>query len=478
MAMPATKPQHTFRRAKGARSGFQAAIGHEGTGINTRPAPRLLLVLLITISGLLVGCDKEGGILSRLQLKPDSIIVERRPDAAYEKLFPYYVDLCTVSRTRRKDGTGGNPFGHAALYIKGACKDEAAAFPQLRRCRRVATEIDDPEHGAGISVNRFFRNVNWVAVPGYELFFSGNLKPGERVTQTYVDATVQDALDKGVFDGVELHPGWERNGNTTLREFVADRSITTDFALQFARNVFCARVPVTEPVLDEVIAFLNDKNREYATGKADYNWHVLADNCVHTVRNALAAANVWSPISVLQTKILSLFHLAVPAHEFVNLAILGSEGPLDDYREVYGEDASRDSLQDFKWLPTRHGALVKTLPVHEANDIFSTDFRLFVVQSPFRMGRTGEAIRLLSEKRNVELEANLRYFLGRYNNILGEYREQLDGLATVRGSPYRRFGRLYYSYIQQQRDDVEAKLAQLAALQSSPAAAVVGERAH
>jgi hypothetical protein len=28
---------------------------------------------------------------------------------------------------------------------------------------------------------------------------------------------------------------------------------------------------------DEVIAFLNDKSREYAEGEADYNWSVWAD---------------------------------------------------------------------------------------------------------------------------------------------------------------------------------------------------------
>jgi len=40
-------------------------------------------------------------------------------------------------------------------------------------------------------------------------------------------------------------------------------------------------------MLEEVIAFLNDKNREYAKGEADYNWSVWADNCAHTLRNAL-----------------------------------------------------------------------------------------------------------------------------------------------------------------------------------------------
>jgi hypothetical protein len=51
-------------------------------------------------------------------------------------------------------------------------------------------------------------------------------------------------------------------------------------------------------MLDPIIKFLNDKNREYAEGEADYNWSAWADNCSHTMRNALAAANIWSPLSV------------------------------------------------------------------------------------------------------------------------------------------------------------------------------------
>jgi hypothetical protein len=43
----------------------------------------------------------------------------------------------------------------------------------------AATELNDREHGAGISVGRWCRNINWVATPGYDLFFRGNLKIGE-----------------------------------------------------------------------------------------------------------------------------------------------------------------------------------------------------------------------------------------------------------------------------------------------------------
>src|SRR5215831_8887406 len=106
-------------------------------------------------------------LIARLLLKPGHSIVEQRPDAAYERLFPYYVELCAGSQFRAKLTGEGGIAGHAVMYLKGACREEDAPFPQLRRCRVAAKSLDDPEHGVGISVNRWLKNVNWVAIPGY-----------------------------------------------------------------------------------------------------------------------------------------------------------------------------------------------------------------------------------------------------------------------------------------------------------------------
>jgi len=427
-------------------------------------------VIVAVSTSLLSGCG-EDSVISRFMLKPDRIIIERRPDPVYEQFFPYYVELCATSQFRSKLKGEGGVAGHAAMYIKGACKDEKAPFPQLRRCRAAATELSDPEHGAGVSVGRWFRNVNWVAIPGYELFYRGNLKPGERLTQAHFEATVRDAIDKGVYKGVEFHDYPTASAGAGLENFVENEGIGTDLALQFARSAFCARLPVIERMLDEVIAFLNDKNREYAEGEADYNWNVWADNCAHTLRNALAAANVWSPLSVWGVKFLQIFNLAVPANEFVNLAELGTQGNIDDYREIQQEGPQRDALHEFGWLPTRHGALLKTLPVHEPNDLYDTTFRLFTLQSPFRMGKTERAIDLLSDERFVKLDANLRYFRDKYDAILANHDERRDALASVRGTPYRRVERLYYDYIKVQRAEVESMLQRVSSLESPPAGA-------
>lgn len=264
---------------------------------------RVLVFGTVGFAALFGGCVSDG-VMSRFDLKPADIIVERRLDPAYEQFFPYYVELCAASQFRSKlTGEGGGPAGHAVIYIKGACKDDEAPFPQLRRCRSVATSLQDPEHGAGISVNAMFRNVNWVAVPGYDLVFSGGLAPGERLTRARFETVEQQAIAKEIYKGVIFHRFSGATRDTDLREFLKRAGIGTDLALQFARTVFCARLPVTEDMLDPIIGFLNDKNREYAEGEADYNWSAWADNCSHTMRNALAAANIWSPLSVRTIKI-------------------------------------------------------------------------------------------------------------------------------------------------------------------------------
>jgi hypothetical protein len=408
----------------------------------------------------------DDGLLARLLFKPGHIIIERRPDVAYERFFPYYAELCAGSQFRAKLTGEGGIAGHAVMYLKGACREEDAPYPQLRRCRVAATSLDDPEHGVGISVNRWFKNVNWVAIPGYHLFFDGNLKAGEPLTRTQFEAVEQQAIDRGLFKGIAFHdyPGAE--SDTDLRVFLERHSIGTDFALQFARNVFCARLPVTSAMMDQVISFLNDKNREYAEGKADYNWSVWADNCVHTVRNALAAANIWSPLSVRAIKIRQIFNLAIPANEFVNLAELMTQD-IDDYRAILDDGPRRDAFHEFRWLPTEPGALLKTLPVHTPNELYDTTFRLFTLQSPFLMGKTQRAIDLLSDRRFVDLDANLHYFAEKYDAILARLDEERDTMASVRGTPFRRISQLYGEYIHKQRDEVRAMEEALAPLETS-----------
>jgi len=85
--------------------------------------------------------------------------------AAYDELFPHHIEVCALSRIKPLDeGKKGSRAGHAVLFLEGACRDETFGFPQLRVCSN-GRPLEHSETGTGISVNRMFKNVNWVAVP-------------------------------------------------------------------------------------------------------------------------------------------------------------------------------------------------------------------------------------------------------------------------------------------------------------------------
>ena len=385
---------------------------------------------------------------------------ELRPEPAYEVLFPTYVELCALSQIRPLGGPFGGSAGHAVMYLKGACKDEAAPYPRLRRCRRAASTTDDPEHGAGVSVNQVFRNVNWVAVPGKALFYQGLLPPEERFTRERFAATVQAAIEDDVYAGVVLRDDPDTGAPPALADFVTSDGLGTDFALRLTRTLFCARLPVTTEMLDEIIDFLNDLNRQYATGAADYRWSGIHDNCVHTLRNALAAASIWEPKSINLIKLRQLFQLAIPANEVATLAEIGSNGPLGDFDAIYGEDAWRTALLEFGWLPTRHGALLSILPVHQSNDLYDTTFRQLILEGPLGRRTTQRVRELFLDERNLDLEDNLIHFRNDYQRILAG-RSEARPEAELRGGRRRTVRRRYERYIEAQLAEVRHQLEEL-----------------
>jgi hypothetical protein len=402
-------------------------------------------VVLAVLALLLCACE-------RVMFGPVEGFAHHEPDARYEALFPYYVELCAVSQFRAYDLVGGSP-GHAVMYLKGACRDTESPWPKLRRCAGSSSDPDDPEHGAGVSVNRWFRSVNWIAIGGRGRFFEGGLEPGAKVTRARLEEISRAAIDAGVYRGVELWPWPGQTPESELLDFVSRWSVGTDFALQLARSALCGRVPVEPEMLDEIIHFLNDLNREYATGAADFRWSGYHDNCVHTLRNALAAASVWDPISVAATRLRQLFHLAVPANEALNLAELGTSGPLD-YARVFRDDAMRNALLEFGWLPTRHGALLVSLVVHPENEVFDPRPRLLVLQDPLTLRRTRKLLAMLEDPRFTDLDANLRHFAETYRGILARP-EPEDPLAPLQGDRYRRVRRRYLSVIEAELREVE-----------------------
>lgn len=410
--------------------------------------------------------------IDRVLFEPAEGFAHHEPDARYEALFPDYVELCASSQFRPLDRSEGGIPGHAVMYLKGACVDGDAPYPQLRRCQRNATDLSDPEHGAGISVNRWFRNVNWVGIRSHAQFF-GDPGAGEVVTQERLDAAVRAVVESGSFDGIELWPYPTQTETSTIADFVSNHSAGTDFAIRYARSSLCGRLPVEPAMMDEIIHFLNDLNRKFATGAVDYVWSGFSDNCVHTLRNSLAAASIDEPISVRTAKLLQVFNLAVPANEAIQLAALGTTGPIGSFPAIFHSDPMRNALLEFGWLPTRHGALLVSLPVFAKNEVFDPNARIAIFQGPVTKRTTLRLLEMLEDPRFTDLDANLAHFESVYEQVLAAPDRDATDLSALRGDRFRRVRRRYYSVIESALREVEKLRAGLA---SAPTAAAPAPR--
>lgn len=414
---------------------------------------------LLLLVASLPGC----AAIDQLFIAPtEEVAVTVLPDPLYEELVTHYVEMCAVSQYRPLQGPLGGSPGHAVMYLKGACLDEASGYPRLRPCHGNTADSDSREHGAGVSVNRWFKNVNWVATPGKRLFFDGDLGRYDLLDRAHYDATVRRALELGMYKGVETHP-LPGHGPLPIDTFVATDSIGTDFALRYGRTVFCTRLPLPEEQLHQAMDYLNGLNDEYFAGDQDYEWSGYSDNCVHTLHNAVAAAGIWKPKSVGSVKLRQMFNLAVPANTFIDLAYFANCYPIEHLNRIRKDELQWRNLTERDWLPSSPGALVKSLSVHQQNALYDTRFRMLVLEGWFTDGTTRRAQELLVDGRFASIDANLHYFRQRYDRIL-EDRKPDGWIDKLRGEDWRRDKAAYYAYIERRRARLDELFAELAAL--------------
>ncbi len=417
---------------------------------------RIVLVLLLSLTP---GC----AAIDQLFVSPtDQVVISVRPDFLYEELVDTYIEMCAVSQYRPKQGLLGGIPGHAVMYLKGACLDETAGYPRLRRCKDNTADRASPEHGAGVSVNKWFKNVNWVATPGKKLFFDGDLGQYDLLDQAHYDRTVQRAVDLGMYKGVEIHPIPDKE-IMSAADFVAYDSIGTDFALRFGRSVYCTRMPVWPEQLVQMMDYLNSLNDQYHSGEQEYSWSGYADNCVHTLHNAVAAAGIWKSKSVRAIQVRQIFNIAVPANTFIDLAYLANEYPIEDLNKVRRDELQWRNLTERDWLPSGPGTLMKSLPVHQENELYDTKFRMLVLEGWFTAGNIKKARKLLLDGRFAQLDANLHYFRQRYDRIL-EKRTPNNWIDELRGEDYRNDKAAYYAYIERRRAALDGLFGELAEL--------------
>jgi hypothetical protein len=378
---------------------------------------------------------------------------------SYDALFPYYFEYAAMSRIHRIGEEPGGRHGHAAFYLKGVERVRGADYPQLQLVPEDA-DLSDPDAGVGVSVNKVLRNVNWVAFDGMDLFYNGGLAAGDTVDSLAVARVVNRVAAAGVFAGVEFHGG--DPGEAGL-----ERSLGTDFALRFGRDVAAVRVPLTRGMTGEIVDYLNAMNARYAEDPdVDFTWDGVEDNCTHLAVNALARVCGLRALRTDAGPVMRLFNLAIPANVLVDLARAGNGNPAGA-----PDAADRRTLARYRWMLRQPGVIVRFLPrFRDGNRFWEGEFEMYTMERPvvplilippmqlipigskwvwppvYRFEQKAYR-RLLRDARYVDLRFNLECYLRATDEI---ERPQTAGDAGV-ADPY-------YDYMQSTRARVRAVL--------------------
>lgn len=386
----------------------------------------------------------------------------------YARLYPYYAELCAVSQIKKKPGfgadTSGGPGGHSVLYLNGVCRVREAGYPTIALC---APETPASEQGVGLSVNAHFKNANWVATDGRDFFFRGDLPPHARLTHAAYQRAQDEAKAKDIYDGVVFHsvvfddmpPGADK------RDYMYEVSIGTDYAIAFARDRYCARVPMSREQMGKVIAYLNGVNAIYKDGKKDFEWNVLENNCTHLVHNALAAAGLWREWETERFFLISAFDFPVPKNEFVNTIWRMNNMDLSDIDAIYRDTAARRALMQDGALPEEPGGLAVAAQAIQNNDIYDTDVNLIFYDDPIFGPYQRRFDTIFSQPRYTDIESNLRYFAALYRRVKSERRPLADELRQGHETDRAEFSAFYqrfYTYIDRESAEVDARIAALA----------------
>jgi hypothetical protein len=385
----------------------------------------------------------------------------------YAALYPYYAELCALSEIDKKPGFGAEYTsgfgGHSVLYLNGVCRDHDINYPVIKLCDGP----DAASQGVGLSVNDHYRNANWIAVEGKDFLFYGSLKPGDHLTKDSYYQTQAIAKKMGVLNGIEFHRHFfdTKPAGMSQRDYMYELSVATDYAINFGRDRYCARVPLNRDQMRRMVVYLNQLNEPYRTGKKKFQWGVLTNNCSHMAHNALAAAGIWTEDAIEEPLFIAAFTFPVPKNEFVNLMQRTNDMPIDNLLTLYGDDVARQSLMADGKLPTHAGALLEAAPVLAQNDLYETRLRLIFYDPIGKYQRSFED--MMGDPRYVDLRSNLSYFAGIYQHLKETQKPLSWYLADNRKIPapgrdgFPAFYQRYYQYIDHEVAATDEKLAAL-----------------
>jgi hypothetical protein len=386
------------------------------------------------------------------------------PPVDYNQLFPLHVEVCSVRQIVPKEGGAGGPGGHALMYLKGVCRDPQAGYPRLKRCA-PGTDLTNPESGTVVSVDKHFKNVNWVAVEGRTMMLTGGM---ERVSRQNYDALVQQVSAGGAFDGIKYNDEFLKSvtapsGATMppaehVKKAAIEDAVGTDFAINAGRKSSCARIPMSDAQITAMMDYLNGLNDKYASGKADYVWNGYKDNCTHVVHNALAAAGIGKPKKTNAPFYELPFNQQWPENEAFRAAKLVAEDKLEDLAGLYGNDRKREAFLKFGQGPARHGGLLEARAQIADNEMYDPSEKVLFWDVPKLNPRRKAMDRMFGDPRNTDLRVNLEHYEEAYSTALVRLTSDRKVAARMaKDAKFAAFARKYFAWLEAQKQDAAAK---------------------
>lgn len=401
------------------------------------------------------------------------------PRPAARDLLPIFYENfvvdCAVSQIKEKGKGAGGTAGHKLLYIQGACRDTSVAYPKVKLCEPQGPQARrDRNAGVTLSVDKVFSNTRFIATDGLDFMFNGTVNPSQPLTAEQYQTTIDAVVASGAARGVRLHSDLmaKKPADMSVERFVAETGIGTDFALSFGRTSRCAFIPVSREEVRRMVDRVNELNEPFVTGKREYHWNGLADNCTHFTDNVISAIGIGKPVGTGSSPLRQAFNFTSLFWKMNNPLVripsrsLVKEGERITDRiasplEMIRSESLRRHFADFGSLPARPGALVGEVAFHEeGNELFEkTRPRQFFDPT----GRWDRSLsRLLEDPRSSTLEGNLLAFVERVNEM--ELAGAMDFERAVRCEPELRdpirqelFER-YANYLRTERDDALRKL--------------------
>jgi hypothetical protein len=450
--------ERDYSTSDAAHDGGEMVPNVTVAGLWFRVIHRSTIVWAVFASVLLTGCA------STLFRSPQGTLDER----AYVSIFPWYAEFCAVSEISKKPGFGaeivpGGPGGHSVLYLNGVCRVKDAGYPVVTLCGSGR----DPGvgEGVGLSVNDHYSNANWIATEGRDFVMHGDLAPGEPLTRQSYLRTQAKAKAMGILDGVVFHSRFfdDQPAGMSRTDFMYDMSIATDYAVNFGRDRYCARVPLDRAKMAGIVEYLNAVNAPYRSGREIFNWSVLRNNCAHLAHNALAHAGVWPEWGTDRPFIISVFDFPVPKNEFVNLMRRTNDMPIADPAALFDDATARAAISGPGWIVTGPGGLAEAERAVQANEVYNTDLRLIFYDEPIFGHYQGRWNKIWSDPRYTDLPANLRHFATLYSAILANRPEQEEA-APMRDKALAAFRADYYRAIAAEKARLDAAVVVLSAV--------------